>query len=62
MKKKTYYLQYNEDIGHKMISDERNSDYLVENSVDATTWIEAKQLLGYPLTGTQELIMENQNV
>ena len=56
---KTYYLQYNDDIPHKMISETRNPEYLIENSVDAESWVQAKRLLGYDLTTTQELMLED---
>ena len=55
---KTYYLQYNENIPHRMISSQRNSEYLIENSVDAESWVEAKRKLGYDLTVEQELMLE----
>ena len=55
---KTYYLQFNEDIPHKMISSERNPEYMIENSVDAESWVEAKRLLGYDLTVEQEIMLE----
>ena len=55
---KTYYLQYNENIPHKMISSERYPEYMIENSVDAESWVEAKLKLGYDLTVDQELMLE----
>jgi hypothetical protein len=55
---KTYYLQYNEEIPHKMIDTVKHSDYLVLDSVDSESWILAKKALGYPLTDTQELMLD----
>jgi hypothetical protein len=58
MEKRTYYLQYNDGIPHRMIDTVKNTGYLVENSVDAESWVQAKKLLGYPLTDNQEMILE----
>jgi hypothetical protein len=59
MEKTTYYLQYNEDIPHRMIDTVKNPSYLIENSVDSTSWIKAKQELGYELTGEQQMMMDH---
>ena len=58
MEKTTYYLQFNEDIPHRMIDIIKNPSYLIENSVDSTSWIKAKQELGYDLTIEQQMMME----
>ena len=58
MEKKTYYLQYNPEIPHKMIDSVVDPQYSVENTVEATGWIHAKQLFGYPLTTLQETMLD----
>lgn len=58
MEKKTYYLQYNAEIPHKMIDSVVDPLYTVENTVEATSWIHAKQLFGYPLTTLQETMLD----
>ena len=55
---KTYYLQYNDEIPHKMIDTVKHPDYLVLDSVDSESWILAKKALGYPLTDTQEIDLD----
>jgi hypothetical protein len=42
-----------------MIDTVKNPSYLIENSVDSTSWIKAKQELGYELTGEQQMMMDH---
>ena len=50
-----YHLQFNPEIPHKLIDKVRQTGYEIQESVEATSWIDAKRKLGYPLTYEQEL-------
>ena len=50
-----YHLQYNPEIPHIMIDKEHQKGYEIRDSVEATSWIDAKRKLGYQLTYEQEL-------
>jgi len=50
-----YHLQYNPEIPHIMIDKEHQNGYEIRESVEATSWIDAKRKLGYQLTYEQEL-------
>lgn len=57
--KQQYFLQENNE--HLMIDTEIHKGFELQKSIIAESWIHSKKLLGFDLTGYQELMLSNLN-
>jgi len=53
----TYYLQFSNTQNRLIIDTKLSNDCELKESIQASSWIQAKYNLGYPLTSFQEYLL-----
>ena len=56
----TFYLQFSPSQNRLIINNKLSSENELKDTTEAKSWLQAKYTLGYPLTSTQEYLLDNQ--
>lgn len=57
----TYYLQFSPSQNRLIINTSLSPFNELKDTTQASSWIQAKYNLGYPLTSYQQYLLDNQN-
>lgn len=54
----TYYLQFSKSQNRLILDITLHSQNQLKETIQATSWVQAKYLLGYPLTNLQYIMLD----